>query len=526
MKAILTSQGVLRTSVALVVVLLLGVGLIFFLSHGSHNATAGTEDKEGADAEQVQIPVKIVRPHYDKSFTMIEKRPADVRPYFEASLKTLVPGIVSWLPYDVGAVVKKNEELVKVAVPNLVAREKQREAAWELAKAQVEQKKAAITTATADHEAAKAMAQASRARLSSDVAYEKFRIKQAERFRGLLADRAIDARLVDEQEDRLQASIEAVNAAKEAVAKADAQVKASEARIAQAEADLDEARQNVAVTKAERDYAKSMLDYATIRAPFDGQIVRRNVDPGHFVQNAGDGMTTPLLVIERQDIVTVVVRVPDNFAPYLTPNTEAIFETPSLPGVKIHGKVTRYPTSLVNPEKDRTMLVEIDLWNESRAKFNRVKGKKEFLDNLKTGLPGVKDGNLPIVPLIEGKPSGGQQLRLMPGMFGQITLVLRKFDDAYMLPSASIVITGGNPYIYVVQDGKAHLQPVKVQVDDGKLAKIELLDDNGEVTGDLTGKEEVIVSNQGELTEGQAIKPVLVEDWKSLAPDSEKKEKH
>ncbi len=532
MKAILTSGGVLRISVALVVVVGLLGGLVVFLSGGSRTATAGGDHKgeDGVDSEQTEIPVKIVRPHYDKTFTMIEKRPADVRPYFVASLKTMVPGRISWLPYDVGAVVKKNERLVEVEVPDLVAREKQRQAAWELARAQVEQKEAAIKTAEADHKAAKAQAQAYRARLASDVAYQKFRDKQAIRYRGLLADRAIDARLVDEQEDRLQASIEAVTAAREAVEKADAQVEASDARITQARADRDEAKQNVAVTKAEHDYAQAMLDYATIRAPFDGEIVRRNVDPGHFVQNASDGQTTPLLIIQRQDIVTVVVRVPDNFAPYITPNTEAIFETPSLPGVKIHGKVTRYPTSLVNPEKDRTMLVEIDLWNKSKEKFNRImnskKDSEEFRNNLKTGLPGVKDGNLPIVPQIEGAPTGGQQLRLMPGMFGQVTLVLRKFEDAYMLPSASIVITGGNQYVYVVQGGKAHLQPVKMQVDDGKLVKVELLDDNGDVLGDLTGKEEVIVSNQGELSEGQAVKPVLVEDWKSLAPESEKKEKH
>jgi HlyD family secretion protein len=528
MKANLTSGGVLRVSVALVVVLaVLGGGLAIFLNN-SHKATAGSSEHENGDVEEPAIAVKTVHPRHDKYFTMVEKRPADVRPYFEANLETRVPGIVSWLPADVGTEVKKNEELVRVAVPDLLAREKQRDAAWQLAKAQVMQREAAIKTAEADHKAAQARSQAARARLKSDVAYREFREKQQRRYVGLLADRAIDARLVDEQEDRLQAAVEAVNAAREAVASADAQVEASQARITQANADLEEAKQNVQVTEAELGYAKAMLGYATIIAPFDGVIVRRNVDPGFFVQNAGDGHATPLLTIQRNDIVTIVMRVPDNFAPFVTPETEAIFETPSLPGVKIHGKVTRYPPSLINPERDRTMLVEVDLWNRSRKEFEeKLKDpKSKFVEGLKKGMPGDPKGGLPIVPQVEGKLGAGRKMYLMPGMFGEMTLVLRKFANVHLLPSSAIINKGGYTYIYVVKDGKAHLQPVKEQIDDGKLVKVELLNAEGEVVGDLTGKEEVIISNQGELDEGQPINPSLVENWKSLAPGGDPNEKH
>jgi hypothetical protein len=268
-----------------------------------------------------------------------------------------------------------------------------------------------------------------------------------------------------------------------------------------------------------------MLDYATIRAPFDGQIVRRNVDPGFFVQNAGSGHATPLLNIMRNDIVTVAMRVPDIYAPYVTPETEAIFETPSLPGVKIHGKVTRFPQSLVTPENDRTMLVEVDLWNRSAEEYKEKIKDQRFLDGLKPGLPNDPNHGRPIVPEIKGKPAGGQQLQLLPGTYGEMTLVLRKFDNVYMLPSSAIVTPGGVTYIYVVKDGKAHLQRVNKQVDDGKLVKVELLDDNGEVIGDLTGKEQVIVSNQGELSEGQPVEPVLEDNWKSLIQGGDPNEK-
>jgi hypothetical protein len=220
------------------------------------------------------------------------------------------------------------------------------------------------------------------------------------------------------------------------------------------------------------------------------------------------------------------MRVPDNYAAYVTPETEAIFETPALPGVKIHGKVTRFPQSLITPENDRTMLVEVDLWNRSAEEFEKKEKDRSFRAGLKPGLPNDPRGGKPIVPHIEGKLMGGQQKQLMPGMFGDMTLILRKFNNVYMLPSSAIVTRGGVPNIYVVKEGKAHLQPVKVQVDDGKLVKVELLDEEGNILGDLTGKEEVIVSNQGELSEGQPINPVMVENWKSLTPGGDHNEKH
>jgi HlyD family secretion protein len=317
----------------------MGGGLAIFL-HGAHKATVNAAEAEGDEPREAEIPVKIVAPRFDGSFTMTEKRPADVRPYFEAGLETRVPGIVLPFSIDVGSKVQEGEKLLEVSVPDLKARVTQRQADLELAKAQVTQKEAAIETAEAQLTAAEAKVELSDARLRSNIAFQKFRDKQEKRYTNLLAERAIDARLVDEQEDRLQASIEAVNAAKEAVAYAKAEVKAAKARITQAKADLEEAKKNVDAQQAELGYAEAMLGYSIIRAPFDGVIVRREADPGDFVQNAGTGHATPLLTIQRNDIVTVVVRVPDNYAAYITPNTEAIFETPSLPGVKIHGKVT------------------------------------------------------------------------------------------------------------------------------------------------------------------------------------------
>jgi multidrug resistance efflux pump len=526
MKHLLSRAGFLRLSLGLILVLgLIGGGLAFFWGGGHDNqANAGTsaEENEGAEAEHVAIPVKVVRPHYDKSYALFERRPADVHAYYQADLETFVPGHISTVRAAPGTAVKKGDILIEINVPDLKARVEKLDAAWKLTQAQVKQHEAAVETAEAEIKVAESKIKSTVAKWHSDEAYYAFRKKQFERYANLLSARAVDARLVDEQEDHREAAFQAVNASREAVETAKAKQESTVAQRNQALADLEAAKSKVGVAKGELDEAKAMLDYATVRAPFDGTITRRNVNPGDPVQNAGTGRAKPLLTIQRNDIVTMVVRVPDNYAAFITPQTEVIFQTPELPGVKIHGKVTRYPDSLENPEHDRTMLVEVDLWNGDKNEFEKLKDDAKFRDGLKPGMPNDPNEGLPIVPEIQGELVGGRRMHLRPGMFGQMTLVLRNFNNIYMLPSESIVSSGGNTYIYVMRDGKAHLQRVKVQVEDGKLVKVARLDENGKVAGDLTGKEEVIVSNLGELNEGQLVEPTLVKDWGALDVKEEK----
>ena len=104
--------------------------------------------------------------------------------------------------------------------------------------------------------------------------------------------------------------------------------------------------------------------------------------------------------------------------------------------------------------------------------------------------------------------------RLYPGMYGEMKLVFRKLENTYLLPSDAIVHQGGATYLYLVRNGKAALVPVEVQVDDQRLAKVTILEKtpSGAVRRDLTGQEEVIYSNQSELSEGQAVKPIP-QDW-------------
>jgi multidrug efflux pump subunit AcrA (membrane-fusion protein) len=320
--------------------------------------------------------------------------------------------------------------------------------------------------------------------------------------------------IVDERQNYYQVAVAAKKRAQAAVLKAKSDLREAQAKLEAVRADVDLKEALIKVAKADRDRAQAMLDLATIKAPYDGVITRRTVDPGSFVQNAATGgHLEPLLSVERTDIVTVHMKLPDTYAPYVTWNTEAIISMTELPGQLLHANVSRSNPSLQTPEHDRTMRVEVDLYNGTEAEYQRFLANEKATDyaDLK-GDPKLKASKLPLFPKVKGNLT--QSHRLLPGMYGKMRLVLRKFKNAYLVPSEAIIKQGGTPYIYLVKGGKARLQQVEEQLNNGKLAKVVLVakEDDQEVKLDLTGDEEIIISNQGELSDGQAVRATRVDN--------------
>ena len=92
---------------------------------------------------------------------------------------------------------------------------------------------------------------------------------------------------------------------------------------------------------------------------------------------------------------------------------------------------------------------------------------------------------------------------------------LDRVSAAYLLPSSAVYSQGGKTYILVVQDGMTQQIPVRVQVNDGRMAKVALLATTGEggtAVRELTGNEEVVVSRQMEVGDRAKVRTV-VGDW-------------
>jgi multidrug resistance efflux pump len=475
------------------------------LEASSVTTPAGPDSEPDDEQGQSAISVKTVLPKREPSFGITIQEPAYVEAYYQADLQAHVAGPVKFLQKAIGDPVKDGELLAEIEVPDLVEALNQAKAVVEQRKKEEELAKQKRESVQAAADVAKSDIALKEALVGREEATKDLRLKRWNRFIGAAKEQAVDAGVVEEEERGYVAAKFDCEAACAAVVKAKADWKEALANLEVAKADVNLKHSLVNVAEKDRDRAQALADYAKIRAPFDGVITRRNVDPGSFVQNASTVHPPPLLTVERTDIVTVHMKVPDNWAPYVQVGTEAIIVMSELPGQTISAKVTRRCPSLQNPKDDRTMRVEVDLYNGTEAEYQRFLATEK---NPKFDLKDLKGHVLPVFPRLTGQNASGDFHPLLPGMYGEMRLVFRKLQNAYLIPSDAIVRHGGTPYIYKVENGKAQLIPVEVQVDDQKVAKVAVISrlGKGKVKRDLTGEEEIVISNQGELSEGQAVK--------------------
>ena len=152
--------------------------------------------------------------------------------------------------------------------------------------------------------------------------------------------------------------------------------------------------------------------------------------------------------------------------------------------------------------------MEVDLFNGTAAAFPAFLAREKAIGNAD-----LKGRRLPVLPQVSGARTASQPLSLLPGQYGTMRLVLGGFLNAFLVPSTAVFSQGGNSFIFLVKDGKAVKTPVEIQADNGKTLKLALIERNAgnEVRKELTGNEDIVFSNQGELTNGQEIKPTLVE---------------
>jgi multidrug efflux pump subunit AcrA (membrane-fusion protein) len=491
----------------LIVALVLGAGYwVIWEKRAGESLVTGTARGQEAQATQEPeraISVCTVNPKLDPAFEMPVEEPGYVEAYYRAELEARQAGPVKYIKKDIGDAVTKGEVLAVVDVPDLVQEVAQKEAAVERAKNDLKLAAKQIAVAAAAVEVADNNIHQKEAEADQAKATMDFRALELKRAQVMVKRQALYEDVVDERERDHQAAKAAYQGAQVAIEKARADWKEARAKLDAVRADVDLKQSLIEVARKDRDRTQALADYAKVVAPFDGVIVHRSVGPGSFVQNATTGHSESLLTVERTDVVTVVTRIPDTYAPYVAKGTEALMEMTELPGQIVHGKVTRRSPSL--HEKDRRMRVEMDLFNGTEGEYEQFLAKERA-----SGFADLKGEDIPIFPRVTARSASAEPHPLLPGMFGKVRLILRKFKNAYLLPSEAIFSEGGKPYIYEVKAGKAHLVPVDVQVDNGKTAKVAMIVKMGELETkrELTGAEEIVLTNQGELTDGQDVRPV------------------
>jgi RND family efflux transporter MFP subunit len=189
-------------------------------------------------------------------------------------------------------------------------------------------------------------------------------------------------------------------------------------------------------------------------------VTKRNFHPGDFVRSAeAGGDRTPVLAVERTDIMRVVVQVPERDVPLVDCGDPAVVEVDALPGV-------RYATR----GEDR---VEVSRLAASEDPHTRMMRTEVHVQN--------SDG------------------KLRRGMFGRVAIVLQAgLADSYRLPSTALSgkADGGRATVRVVRDGKVALVPVQYGADNG--TEVEIL--SGIAAGD-----QVILRASGPIQEGTPV---------------------
>jgi len=245
--------------------------------------------------------------------------------------------------------------------------------------------------------------------------------------------------------------------------------------------------------------AGSKASPQALDAPFDGVIASRNADPGTFVASAAvvPG-ASPLVTVERNDIVTVSARMPDRVANLINRETAAEIYLDSLTGGgPLSARIARIAPSL--SPADRTIQVEVDLYNRSLTEFRAfmTRSEKEQHADLKGRQPPVFPTGL----------ADGQSARLIPGSYGRMRLILKRFTDRSLIPTAAISRSGGLTYVYLVEKGTARKARVAIDLEDGTQVRAVLISrkDGLEQRQELADTDEIVVSNQGELEDGQPV---------------------
>ncbi len=527
-----TFWGGLLAGILVVVV----IGLVAFRSSPTEASDldyAAQPEEAPASAETLNRPldVEVIHPRTDLPFVIEIQEPADIEAFYRADLKALVAGVVKSVPKAIGNPVTKDEVLVKIDVPDRVVDVLEKDAIvdqrlQDVAMA-IERAKSAAAGVNAYRENVK-LKEANQQQAEAERAYRQFELN---RYRGLARDRVVTQDVVDEKVKWTQAAQAASIGARVDVEKAKADLEEMQAKFNTAKADISLKQSLVRVAHKDRDRAQALLEYATIRAPFDGYIIKRNVDPGDFAQNSATGVTPALLSVVRTDIVTVVMKVPDSYAPYVSTDTDAVIQ---LPGRLIKAKVTRFSPSI--HEQDRTMRVEVDLFNGGRDEYSKflARGVSSFLPvnpanplTAMTALAAGKSlwgdnmkGSLDPFPCFPDPSTGGaltgQAQRLLPRMYGQMKLLLKQFHNSHLIPNEAIFSVGGKKYVLLAEKGRARQVAVNIMVSDPRLARVGLIEvrpteaGNVEEIKDLTGKESIIFAHQGEIHDGQKVNPRVV----------------
>jgi multidrug efflux pump subunit AcrA (membrane-fusion protein) len=432
-----------------------GAGVIAFLAIGAVGYTQFRDQSPSSNTPngyESGSPELTTARATRQTIRKIIEQPGHIEGYEQTPMFVKIPGFVQVWKTDMGAWVKEGDVLAELSVPEEVEELKRREATAALAVAEVVASEKALEAAIADEKKAEAVvrqAEATKVRADVNLVRWKADLKRTEQARekGAASENDYDVSL-----QQFKTAEAGVVEAKAGIDSAIAALASAAAAHVRAVAAVAVAKAQVAVAEADARRQREWLKYATVRAPFDGVVSKRNVEVRQYVMPPTSGSTQPpLFVVVRTDPVRIFVDVPESEAALIRDGMSVVVRIQSRGDLEIPGRVSRMSWAL--DQNSRTMRVQVDLPNADR--------------------------------------------RLQPGGFAVVRLVTER-SDAWMVPASVVVTTDEQPYAVRVEDGKTIKTPVKIGA--RQLGMIEVLQKQTRpaLQGEpipwepLTGKEEFL----------------------------------
>ncbi|GFN21770.1 efflux RND transporter periplasmic adaptor subunit [Thermanaeromonas sp. C210] len=335
----------------------------------------------------------------------------------EINVVALATGRIADVYVQVGDRVRKGDLIAELENDDIRARLDQARAGLEQVRAAREQLQAAREQAQAGLRQAEANAATAEANL--------------ERMKSLFEAGAVSQQQLEQAQTAWEVSQAQVEAARASLKSVEAQLAGTEAQAASAEAGVRQ--------------AEVALENTYVRAPRDGVISARLLEPGEIAQG-------PIVVLVADERLEVAFQVTEQDIVYLKQGQEIRVEVPAA-GAEVKGTITS-----VSPAADQ------------RTRTYAVKAA------LQTEKEGIK-----------------------PGMTATVYYPTLRAENVVVVPKNAVINRDGQDIVYTVEDGRAVGRPVKTGVADGSRVEIK---------EGLSEGEAIVVKGQDFLSEGQPVEVV------------------
>ena len=231
---------------------------------------------------------------------------------------------------------------------------------------------------------------------------------------------------------------------------------------------FESAQSALAQAEAQRRLAQVNLDEALVKAPMDGVVLKRHLDPGAMVSAA-----TPIFTIAQMDPLRLMLAVPARMLPMLTPGETEV-------EIRLDGA------------GDRTFVAKLARLFPSVDTRTRTAPAEVLVANERTA-------------------DGGWLLR--PGMYATAEMQVAAREGILSVPASALIRVLDRQILYVVNaDGRTvRAQDVETGLRDN---------DRIEIVSGLAEGEEYIVMGQNKLTDGAPIERVGAPAAAEAAPET------